>query len=445
MSKRVVILGSGESGTGAAILAKKLGFDVFVSDKGTVKDIYQNELNDAHIEFESGTHTLEKITNADLIIKSPGIPDKAPLIQQLQSLGIQIISEIEFGFQHAEGKIIAITGSNGKTTTTSLIYHILKNAHYNVALGGNIGKSFARLVANSPAEWYVLEISSFQLDGIVDFKPYVSVLCNITEDHLDRYDYQYENYIKSKLSITKNQDTEDYFIYCADDPTTKEYLKWVNSSVTKVPFSMEFQPEYGAYIQENHFITHTNQSTSIMPINEFALKGIHNSYNSMAAGMAAKLVGVRKEAIRESLQDFANLEHRLEFIGEVNGVDYINDSKATNVNSAWYALETMNKQVVWIAGGVDKGNDYTILKKLVEEKVKAIICLGKDNEKLHKAFADVVGYIVDANSAQEAVLLASNISEKGDAVLLSPACASFDLFENYEDRGQQFKRYVRNL
>ena len=445
MSKRVVILGSGESGTGAAILAKKLGYDVFVSDKGTVKDIYQNELNDAHIEFESGTHTLEKITNADLIIKSPGIPDKALLILQLQSLGIQIISEIEFGFQHAEGKIIAITGSNGKTTTTSLIYHILQRADYNVALGGNIGKSFARLVANSPAEWYVLEISSFQLDGIVDFKPHVSVLCNITEDHLDRYDYQYENYIKSKLSITKNQDTEDYFIYCADDPTTKKYLKWVNSSVTKVPFSMEFQPEYGAYIQENHFITHTNQSTSIMPINEFALKGIHNSYNSMAAGMAAKLVGVRKEAIRESLQDFANLEHRLEFIGEVNGVDYINDSKATNVNSAWYALETMNKQVVWIAGGVDKGNDYTILKKLVEEKVKAIICLGKDNEKLHKAFADVVGYIVDANSAQEAVLLASNISEKGDAVLLSPACASFDLFENYEDRGQQFKRYVRNL
>lgn len=445
MSKRVVILGSGESGTGAAILAKKLGYDVFVSDKGTVKDIYQNELNDAQIEFESGKHSLEKITNADLIIKSPGIPDKTPLIKELHSLGIEIISEIEFGFRHTDGKIIAITGSNGKTTTTSLIYHILKNANYNVALGGNIGKSFARLVANSPAEWYVLEISSFQLDGIVDFKPRVSVLCNITEDHLDRYDYQFENYIKSKLSITKNQNAEDYFIYCADDPTTKEYLKWVNSSVTKVPFSMEFQPEYGAYIQDKHFITHTNQSTSIMPINEFALKGIHNSYNSMAAGMAAKLVGVRKEAIRESLQDFANLEHRLEFVASVKGVDYINDSKATNVNSAWYALETMNKQVVWIVGGVDKGNDYTILKKLVEEKVKAIICLGKDNEKLHKAFADVVGYIVDADSAQKAVLLASNISEKGDAVLLSPACASFDLFENYEDRGQQFKRYVRNL
>ncbi|HUH73289.1 MAG TPA: UDP-N-acetylmuramoyl-L-alanine--D-glutamate ligase [Chitinophagales bacterium] len=445
MSKRVVILGSGESGTGAAILAKKLGYDVFVSDKGPIKEVYQTELNDAQIEFESGTHTVEKITNADLIIKSPGIPETAPLVQQLKAQGVEIISEIEFGYRHSNGKIIAITGSNGKTTTTSLIYHILQKANYDVALGGNIGKSFARLVANTPAEWYVLELSSFQLDGIVDFKPYISVLCNITEDHLDRYDYQYENYIKSKLSITKNQNTEDYFIYCADDSSTKEYLNWVTSPVTKVPFTMEFEPQFGASILDKQFIIQTNQLTSIMPINEFALKGIHNSYNSMAAGMAAKLVGVRKEAIRESLQDFANLEHRLEYVANVNGVDYINDSKATNVNSAWYALETMNKQVVWIAGGVDKGNDYTILKKLVEEKVKAIICLGKDNEKLHKAFADVVGYIVDADNAKDAVMLANNISERGDAVLLSPACASFDLFENYEDRGQQFKRYVRNL
>lgn len=445
MSKRVVILGSGESGTGAAILAKKLGYDVFVSDKGPIKEVYQTELNDAQIEFESGTHTAEKITNADLIIKSPGIPDTAPLVQQLKAQGVEIISEIEFGYRHSNGKIIAITGSNGKTTTTSLIYHILQKANYDVALGGNIGKSFARLVANTPAEWYVLELSSFQLDGIVNFKPYISVLCNITEDHLDRYDYQYENYIKSKLSITKNQNTEDYFIYCADDSSTKEYLNWVTSPVTKVPFTMEFEPQFGASILDKQFIIQTNQLTSIMPINEFALKGIHNSYNSMAAGMAAKLVGVRKEAIRESLQDFANLEHRLEYVANVNGVDYINDSKATNVNSAWYALETMNKQVVWIAGGVDKGNDYTILKKLVEEKVKAIICLGKDNEKLHKAFADVVGYIVDADNAKDAVMLANNISERGDAVLLSPACASFDLFENYEDRGQQFKRYVRNL
>lgn len=445
MSKRVVILGSGESGTGAAILAKKLGFDVFVSDKGEIKSRYQQELDGLGVDYESGQHTVEKIENADLIIKSPGIPDKAPLIKDLKAAGKEIISEIEFGYRYAEGKIIAITGANGKTTTTSLIFHILQKAGLNVALGGNIGKSFARLVADAPAEWYVLEISSFQLDGCIHFKPFISVLCNITEDHLDRYEYKYENYIQSKLSITKNQDAEDYFIYCADDPTTKEYLHWVTSSVTKVPFSIEEQPAFGAYIQEKHFIINTDKQHFIMPINEFSLQGIHNSYNSMAAGVAAKLIGVRKETIRESLQDFANLEHRLEFVATVNGVDYINDSKATNVNSAWYALETMNKQVVWIAGGVDKGNDYTILKKLVQEKVKAIICLGKDNEKLHKAFADAVGYIVDADNAKDAVLLAQNISEKGDVVLLSPACASFDLFENYEDRGNQFKRYVRNL
>lgn len=445
MSERVVILGSGESGTGAAILAKKLGMDVFVSDKGDIKPQYRDELNAIGVEFESGAHTAEKIFHADIVIKSPGIPDKAPLIKELKAAGKEIISEIEFGYRYAKGKIIAITGANGKTTTTSLIYHILQKAGYDVALGGNIGKSFARLVAETPAEWYVLEISSFQLDGCVDFKPHVSVLCNITEDHLDRYEYKYENYIQSKLSIAGNQDAEDYFVYCADDPTTKEYLHWITSPVKKVPFSIEEAPEFGAFIQDKQFIINTDKQHFIMPINEFTLQGIHNSYNSMAAGVAAKLIGVRKETIRESLQDFANLEHRLEFVATVNGVDFINDSKATNVNSAWYALETMNKQVVWIAGGVDKGNDYTILKKLVQEKVKAIICLGKDNEKLHSAFADAVGYIVDADSAQEAVQLAHNISEKGDVVLLSPACASFDLFENYEDRGNQFKRYVRNL
>lgn len=445
MSERVVILGSGESGTGAAILAKKLGMEVFVSDKGDIKPQYRDELNAIGVEFESGAHTAEKIFNADIVIKSPGIPDKAPLIKELKAAGKEIISEIEFGYRYAKGKIIAITGANGKTTTTSLIYHILQKAGYDVALGGNIGKSFARLVAEAPAEWYVLEISSFQLDGCIDFKPHVSVLCNITEDHLDRYEYKYENYIESKLSIAKNQDEEDYFVYCADDPTTKEYLHRVTSPVKKVPFSIEETPAFGAFIQDKQFIINTDKQHFIMPINEFTLQGIHNSYNSMAAGVAAKLIGVRKETIRESLQDFANLEHRLEFVATVNGVDFINDSKATNVNSAWYALETMNKQVVWIAGGVDKGNDYTILKKLVQEKVKAIICLGKDNEKLHSAFADAVGYIVDADSANEAVQLAHNISEKGDVVLLSPACASFDLFENYEDRGNQFKRYVRNL
>jgi len=445
MAEKVVILGSGESGTGAAILAKKLGMEVFVSDKGAIKPQYQEELDQLGISYESGTHTIEKIRQADIVIKSPGIPDKVQLIKDLKSQGKEIISEIEFGWRYAQGKIIAITGANGKTTTTSLVFHILRNAGYNVALGGNIGKSFARLVANEPAEWYVLELSSFQLDGCVSFRPHVSILCNITEDHLDRYEYQYENYIRSKLSITKNQQEDDFFIYCADDPTTKEYLHWVTSPVKKVPTTIGRQLDYGGYIINEQLFIQTDKHPFNMPINEFALQGIHNSYNSMAAGVAAKLVGVRKETIRESLQDFVNLEHRLEFVATIRGVDFINDSKATNVNSAWYALETMNKQVVWIAGGVDKGNDYTILKNLVAEKVKAIICLGKDNEKLHKAFSDVVGYIVDADSAEKAVQLAYNISEKGDAVLLSPACASFDLFDNYEDRGNQFKRYVRSL
>ncbi|MCO5230021.1 MAG: UDP-N-acetylmuramoyl-L-alanine--D-glutamate ligase [Chitinophagales bacterium] len=445
MSKRVVILGSGESGIGAAILAKKQGFDVFVSDKGKIKSSYIDELNAHQIAFEQGEHTLEKINNADIIIKSPGIPDKIQLIKDLKALGKEIISEIEWGYRYCNGKIVAITGSNGKTTTTSLVFHILQKAGYNVSLGGNIGKSFARLVATSPTEWYVLELSSFQLDGCVSFRPHVAVLCNITEDHLDRYDYKFENYIASKLSITKNQTQQDYFIYCAEDPVTISYLPLVTSSVNSIPFSIEKQGENGAYIEDNQFIINLDKPYTIMSINEFALKGTHNSYNSMAAGIAAKLVGVRKETIRESLQDFASLEHRLEFVANINGVEYINDSKATNVNSVWFALETMNKQVVWIVGGVDKGNDYTILQKLVQEKVKAIICLGKDNDKLHKAFSSEVGYIVDADSAQEAVRLASNIADSGDVVLLSPACASFDLFENYEDRGNQFKRSVRNL
>ncbi|MCO5232592.1 MAG: UDP-N-acetylmuramoyl-L-alanine--D-glutamate ligase [Chitinophagales bacterium] len=445
MSKRVVILGSGESGIGAAILAKKQGFDVFVTDKGIIKPSYIDELNTYQIEFEQGQHTLEKITNADIIIKSPGIPDKVELIKTLVALGKEIISEIEWAYRFCNGKILAITGSNGKTTTTSLIYHILKKAGYHVSLGGNIGKSFARLIATSPTEWYVLELSSFQLDGCVTFRPNIAVLCNITEDHLDRYDYKFENYIHSKFSITKNQTEQDYFIYCADDPVTITHLNGITSSVTQIPFSIENQSGAKAYISDNQFIINLEKPYTIMPINEFALQGIHNSYNSMAAGVAAKLVGVRKETIRESLQDFTNLEHRLEFVATINGVDYINDSKATNVNSVWYALETMNKQVVWIVGGVDKGNDYTILQKLVQEKVKAIICLGKDNNKLHQAFTNEVGYIVDADSAQEAVRLASHIAESGDVVLLSPACASFDLFENYEDRGNQFKRCIRNL
>lgn len=445
MSERVVILGSGESGVGAAILAKIKGYDVFVSDKGLIKDAYKAELNQYNIVFEEGKHSIELIENANIIIKSPGIPDKNEVVYHLRNLGIPVISEIEWAYRFTKGKIIAITGANGKTTTTSLTYHILQKEGMDVGLGGNIGKSFARQVALEDKEWYVLEISSFQLDGCVTFHPYISVLTNITEDHLDRYDYKFENYIKSKFSITQSQTESDYFIYCADDPVTTEYLKMANPKVKMIPFSVQKTFEEGAFVQNQQIHILINKTDFAMPINELALQGTHNSYNTMASGISAKLVGVRKETIRESLQDFQGLEHRLEFVATIRGIDFINDSKATNVNSAWYALESMNKEVVWIVGGVDKGNDYTVLKNLVKEKVKAIICLGKDNEVLHKAFANEVGFIVDADSAQMAVQLAYNMADSGDVVLLSPACASFDLFENYEDRGKQFKRAVRNL
>jgi UDP-N-acetylmuramoylalanine--D-glutamate ligase len=445
VSERVVILGSGESGVGAAILAKIKGYDVFVSDKGIIKDAYKAELNQYKIAFEEGKHSIELIENANIIIKSPGIPDKNEVVYHVRNLGIPVISEIEWAYRFTKGKIIAITGANGKTTTTSLTYHILQKEGMDVGLGGNIGKSFARQVALEDKEWYVLEISSFQLDGCVTFHPYISVLTNITEDHLDRYDYKFENYIKSKFSITQSQTESDYFIYCADDPVTAEYLKMANPKVKMIPFSVQKTFEEGAFVQDQQIHILINKTDFAMPINELALQGTHNSYNTMASGISAKLVGVRKETIRESLQDFQGLEHRLEFVATIRGIDFINDSKATNVNSAWYALESMNKEVVWIVGGVDKGNDYTVLKNLVKEKVKAIICLGKDNEVLHKAFANEVGFIVDADSAQMAVQLAYNMADSGDVVLLSPACASFDLFENYEDRGKQFKRAVRNL
>lgn len=445
MSKRIVILGSGESGVGAAILAKVKGFEVFVSDKGMIKNHYKEELNQYDIAFEEGHHTIDLIENADIVIKSPGIPDKNEIVVLLKKKGTPVISEIEWAYRFTKGKIIAITGSNGKTTTTSLTYHILQKEGLNVGLGGNIGKSFARQVALEDKDIYVLEISSFQLDGCVSFKPHVSVLTNITEDHLDRYDYKFENYIKSKFSITQSQTADDFFIYCADDAVTLEYLKLANPEVKMIPFSVHQTFEEGAFTQDNNIHILINKTDFVMPINELALQGTHNTYNTMASGISAKLVGVRKETIRESLQDFQGLEHRLEFVATIRGIDFINDSKATNVNSAWYALESMNKEVVWIVGGVDKGNDYTVLKQLVKDKVKAIICLGKDNEVLHKAFANEVGFIVDADSAQMAVQLAYNMADSGDVVLLSPACASFDLFENYEDRGKQFKRAVRNL
>lgn len=441
----MVILGSGESGTGAAILGVKEGWDVFVSDLGPIKPKYLAELEQRGIAFESGQHTEECILNADLIVKSPGIPDKAPLVKTARGKGIPIISEIELGWRYCKGKVVAITGSNGKTTTTSLTHHIFKKAGLDVALGGNIGNSFARLVAENPAEWYVLEISSFQLDGCVDFKPHVAVITNITEDHLDRYDYKFENYIHSKLSIADNQTSADYLVYNADDPVTMQYIRQVTSPVVKLPFSATTVQATGAYISHDQLIIQTHKEPFTMYTNEFSLPGIHNQYNSMAAAVAAKIVNIRNEEIRESLQDFRGLDHRLEDVATIRGVRFVNDSKATNVNSVWFALESQNAQVVWIAGGVDKGNDYLMLKELVKEKVKAIICIGVENDKLHQAFSEDVGYIVDAEGMEQAVQMAYNISEKGDTVLLSPACASFDRFMNYEDRGNQFKRYVRNL
>jgi UDP-N-acetylmuramoylalanine--D-glutamate ligase len=441
----IVILGSGESGVGAAILAQKQGMEVFVSDSGKIKQSYKDELLKLNISFEEGQHTEEIILAATTIIKSPGIPDKAPIIQKIKEKNIPIISEIEFGYRFSKAKIIAITGTNGKTTTTALTFHILQKAGLDVGLGGNIGTSFARQVAEGDKEYFVLEISSFQLDNCVSFKPHIAILCNITEDHLDRYNYKFENYIQSKLSITKNQDEQDYFLYCDDDAITMQYLPTVNTMVQKIPFSYYHQVANGAYIENQELIIQLNKNNFTMPISELSIHGIHNSYNSMAAAISAKLVGVRNEKIRESLEDFQNLEHRLEFVATIKGVDFINDSKATNVNSTWYALESMTKPTVLIVGGVDKGNDYTLIKDLVNKRVKAIICLGKDNDKLHAAFASEVGYIVDTQSMEQAVQMAYNIADKGDTVLLSPCCASFDLFVNYEDRGKQFKRNVLSL
>ncbi len=444
-NRNIVILGSGESGVGAAILAQKQGYGVFVSDFGTIKEVYKLELNKRNIEFEEGQHSEEKILAADIIIKSPGIPDKAPIIKKIKEKQIEIISEIEFAYRFTKAKIIAITGSNGKTTTTSLVYHILKNAGLNVGLGGNIGDSFAKQVAEEDKEYFVLEISSFQLDNCTTFKPHIAILTNITEDHLDRYDYKFENYISSKFSIAKNQTEVDFFIYCLDDEVSKKYLNQFDIKAKLIPFSYYQKLEEGGYIEDKNLIININKNKFTMPTNELALQGIHNTYNSLAAGIGAKLFNVRNEKIRDSFQDFKSLEHRLEFVATVKGVDFINDSKATNVNSTWYALESMIKPTVLILGGVDKGNDYTLIKDLVKEKVKAIICLGKDNEALHQAFANEVGYIVDTQSMEQAVNMAYNIAEKEEVVLLSPCCASFDLFENYEDRGRQFKRNVLNL
>jgi len=444
LKKKLVILGAGESGTGAAILGMVQHFEVFVSDHSPIDEKYKNELNEYSIIWEEGQHSLDKILQADVVVKSPGIPDTISLIQTIKQANIEIISEIEFAGRYTDAVLIAISGTNGKTTTTSLAYHILKNAGLNVGLGGNIGKSFARQVALENFDYYVLEISSFQLDGNKSIRFHIACLTNITPDHLDRYENNIDNYIASKFRLTLNQTNEDYFIYCADDELTKVGLKNHPFQSRLVPFSLVEEPEFGSYCAENQLHINLHQKYTI-PMQDLTLRGRHNNYNSMAAAVIGSLIDVRKDSIRESLSNFQNLEHRLEIVSKIGGIEYINDSKATNVNSTWYALESMDKPVIWIAGGVDKGNDYKDLKPLVKDKVKLIICLGIDNRKIHQAFQSDVDLIINTMSAKEAVHVASRMAEMGDAVLLSPACASFDLFENYEDRGRQFKQAVRNL
>ncbi|MDO4880325.1 MAG: UDP-N-acetylmuramoyl-L-alanine--D-glutamate ligase [Capnocytophaga sp.] len=443
--KKLVILGGGESGVGAAVLGKEKGWDVFLSDKSLLKQKYKEELNAINVRWEEGKHTEEEILSANCIIKSPGIPDKVELIQKAKEKGIEIISEIEFAYRYTKGKIIAITGSNGKTTTTSLLYYILKNAGLNVGVGGNIGYSFARMVAQEDKEYYVLEISSFQLDGIKTFKPNIALLLNITPDHLDRYDYKMENYIASKFRITENQTEEDYLIYDADDPITKEEIQKRNIKAQIIPFTLEREVKQGAYCLNNEITSIINNNTMNMSANELTIKGKHNVKNAMAATIGAQLVNIRKQTIRENVTGFKGVEHRLDFVREINNVRYINDSKATNINSVYFALESMSDNVILILGGQDKGNDYNILIPFVKQKVKAIICLGLDNEKIKQTFQSIVPQIIETKSMIDAVTNSHNLAKAGDTVLLSPACASFDLFTSYEDRGNQFVECVKNL
>ncbi|WP_418263958.1 UDP-N-acetylmuramoyl-L-alanine--D-glutamate ligase [Flavobacterium faecale] len=442
---RLVVLGGGESGVGTAILGKKKGYDVFVSDFGKIKEKYKQVLNDNEIEWEDEKHTEDLVLNADVVMKSPGIPDKAPIVKKMIAKGISVISEIEFTDQFTDAVTIGITGSNGKTTTTMLTYHLLKSAGLNVGLGGNIGKSFAWQVADENYDSYVLELSSFQLDGIINYKPHIAIITNISPDHLDRYDYKYENYIAAKFRITMNQTEEDYLIYDADDEAIANWLQNNKTKAKLIPFSLSQTFEEGAFIQNNIMEITINQDEFKMETETIALEGKHNMKNVMAATSVAKLMQVRKATIRESLSNFQGVEHRLEKVLKIQNVQYINDSKATNVNAAFFALDSMNTPTVWIVGGVDKGNDYNELMSLVREKVKAIICLGVDNKKIIDAFGNVVDMMVEVTSMREAVIMAQRLSEKGDTVLLSPACASFDLFESYEDRGNQFKQAVQNL
>ncbi len=444
--REIVILGAAESGVGAAILAKKRGLKVWVSDNNSIKDKYRTILNEHQIEFEENGHSVSRILMASEVIKSPGIPDYISIIHELNKKHIPVISEIEFAARYTKAKLICITGSNGKTTTTLLIYHILKNAGLNVGLGGNVGQSFAWQVVENNFDVYVLEISSFQLDGMFKFRANIAIITNITPDHLDRYQNNFDLYVASKLRILQNQQAEDALIYCIDDPVSKREIE--NRSITAqlFPITIHDTPlKNGAFVKDNKIIIKHHNKRVSMTLEQLALQGRHNVYNSMAAGLSSKLMDVRNESLKQSLSDYQNIDHRLEFVSSVHGINFINDSKATNVNSAWYALEYIDRPTVWIAGGVDKGNDYSSLIHLVKQKVKAIVCLGLDNSNIHKTFGDLIPVIVDTESAEEAVNEAYRLAEKGDLVLLSPACSSFDLFENFEDRGNQFKQAVNRL
>ncbi len=442
---RVVVLGGAESGVGAAVLAKVKGFDVFLSDKGTIKEEYAAQLRKWDIPFEQGQHTEELILNADEVVKSPGIPGTVPMVQKLREKGIRVVSEIEFASRYDKAKKICITGSNGKTTTTSLIYFLLQNAGLNVGLGGNIGKSYAYQVATEHFDYYVLEISSFQLDDTYDFRPDIAIITNITPDHLDRYDHKMENYVAAKFKITQNLRSDDCFIFDSDDAITVGHLSKIVLRCKMLPFSQEKEVEQGAFLKNDKMVLRYDKEETDIFLQELALGGKHNIYNSMAAALAAKASGIENEVIRKSLATFQPIEHRLEPVLSIKDVLYINDSKATNVDSAWYALECQKRPVIWIVGGKDKGNDYSLLNDLVKEKVKGIVCLGVDNAKIHAAFGGMVSRMEDALSADEAVQKASKMAAAGDVVLLSPCCASFDLFKNYEDRGEQFKAAVRKL
>ena len=442
---KIAVLGAGESGVGTAILAQQKGYEVFVSDKGMIAKKYKEVLLHNDIVFEEGKHSVAKIMNADVVMKSPGIPDTIQLIQDLIKKGVSVISEIEFASKFTDATIVGITGSNGKTTTTLLTHHVLKRADLDVGVAGNVGDSFAWQVARQDHKNYVLELSSFQLDGIKDFAPHIAIITNISPDHLDRYDYNYENYIASKFRITMNQTKDDYLIYDGDDEAITSWLENNRTKATLLPFSLKNKVNKGAYKDNNNIIIQTNTNKFTMSIKALALQGSHNTKNAMASSMVSQLLNVRNETLRESLEDFESVEHRLEPVLKINGVHYINDSKATNVNATFYALDSMKSDTIWIVGGVDKGNDYSDLLPLVHEKVKAIICLGVDNEKIKEAFDNVVDFIIETQGAEEAVKVAYKLANKGDSVLLSPACASFDLFENYEDRGRQFKAAVRLL